>query len=690
MQKGFIHHMKFLRTVLYFRTTLILAGCLLFLLALSSCSDENNSTHSQLKKQLQAADSLIVAGKEDSAVKALQKIRSNIPVNDQLICTYYYLMAGHYITQPAVMNKFADSAMAFFNNEKTVKKYPDEYFQSLLTKGDALLKAKDYVGALKYYYKAQEILPSSNCDNGNLAGKIAVIYFIQKNYIMAARYNIKSYNRLELCNEGITAQKSFFMKQGALDNIGFSFEKAGMPDSAIKYYLKDIAFIDAIERDKKIEERYINPARAVVYDNLGGIYLQRDSLVLAKKYLEKSIALNSLNVGADNIAPLIKLAELYLKTGNYSEIPDICNKSRILLDQYPGNNADSELKWNRLYSEYFNKTNQPLKAYHFLNVYLNLKEREDKTNSSLYRLNVESELNALRQNQIVATLQEQAKEKRIYISGFVIFVIFSIAIILMISKILKRTREARATVTRQNKELQLAMDELERVNKNYVRIMRVMAHDLRNPLSGITGLTAMLLMEDEFSEESKNMLKLIETTGLNSMQMINELLKSGLANENEKLTKQAIDLNALVYDSVELLQFKAKEKNQTILFEKNNNTPLMAEVNHEKIWRVINNVIVNAIKFSHEDGIIKVAVLSDKNKILISVADNGIGISENQKDVIFEMFTPAKKMGTDGEQPFGLGLSISKQIVEAHNGRIWFESKLGEGTTFYIELPGLS
>ncbi|HEY9197579.1 MAG TPA: ATP-binding protein [Mucilaginibacter sp.] len=73
--------------------------------------------------------------------------------------------------------------------------------------------------------------------------------------------------------------------------------------------------------------------------------------------------------------------------------------------------------------------------------------------------------------------------------------------------------------------------------------------------------------------------------------------------------------------------------------------------------------------------------------VLISVEDHGIGIPDEMKDKIFDMFTQAKRSGTAGEQAFGLGLAISKQIIEAHSGRIWFESLPGNGTTFYVELP---
>lgn len=256
----------------------------------------------------------------------------------------------------------------------------------------------------------------------------------------------------------------------------------------------------------------------------------------------------------------------------------------------------------------------------------------------------------------------------------------------MISRTLKDTKGNLHLLAQQNQQLQHTLEEVERTNKNYLRIMRVMAHDLRNPLSGITGLASMLMVEDEFSEDSKTMLKLIETTGLHSMEMINELLKSGLADEDERLVKQRLDLRALLYDSVELLQYRARDKKQQLVFE-TSDEPIMADINHEKIWRVINNLIVNAIKFSYTGDTIKVGIKEANHHILVYVADNGVGIPAGQEETIFEMFTPAKKTGTNGEQPFGLGLSISKRIIELHGGKIWFEPNASKGTIFYIELP---
>jgi signal transduction histidine kinase len=337
-------------------------------------------------------------------------------------------------------------------------------------------------------------------------------------------------------------------------------------------------------------------------------------------------------------------------------------------------------------AKYMFTTGHPADAYIYQSKYIRLRDSVNNLSSDLFKLDVERELNTIRQKQSITDLEQKDKVRETYLTGIGIFVVLSVVIIILIARNLNRSQRSHRETSQKNEQLQLAFAELERVNKNYIRIMRVMAHDLRNPLSGMTGIAAMLLEGDEFSEDSKHMLKLIETTGAHTMEMINELLKTGLADENELIEKQSIDIRALLFDSVELLQFRADEKKQKIVFDARE-MPILVDVNHEKIWRVFNNLIVNAIKFSHEGGHIRVGVTVNEKNIIVAIADSGIGIPQNEKDSIFEMFTAAKKFGTNGEQPFGLGLSISKKIVEKHGGKIWFESEVGVGTTFYIELP---
>jgi two-component system sensor histidine kinase VicK len=210
------------------------------------------------------------------------------------------------------------------------------------------------------------------------------------------------------------------------------------------------------------------------------------------------------------------------------------------------------------------------------------------------------------------------------------------------------------------------------------------AHDLRNPIGGIASLT-LAMEDDDFTPEQKELINIIRETSNDTLELISELLE--VTNEGKSgLKKELVDINALLGKSIELLRFKAAEKNQHIeltLLEQ----PGEITISREKIWRVLSNLITNAIKFSPRGATIRVSITDGKKEILISVKDNGIGVPKKMQEEIFDMFTEAKRPGTAGEKSFGLGLSISKQIVENHGGRIWVESKPGEGSIFYVSLP---
>jgi len=102
---------------------------------------------------------------------------------------------------------------------------------------------------------------------------------------------------------------------------------------------------------------------------------------------------------------------------------------------------------------------------------------------------------------------------------------------------------------------------------------------------------------------------------------------------------------------------------------------------------VISNLITNAIKFSPAGAVINIRMYQQQNSVQIEVQDHGIGIPDKLKDKVFDMFSEARRPGTEGEQTSGLGMAISKEIVEAHGGKIWFESQEVTGTTFFISLP---
>ncbi|MDB5116844.1 MAG: hypothetical protein JWQ79_2336 [Mucilaginibacter sp.] len=259
----------------------------------------------------------------------------------------------------------------------------------------------------------------------------------------------------------------------------------------------------------------------------------------------------------------------------------------------------------------------------------------------------------------------------------------TILVIMIMYRLYRVSQRLNRQVSEQNTQMQKTLTALEQSQADNTRMMQIVAHDLRNPIGGITSVATLMLDDPGRSEDDRMMLELIKTSGKNSLELVSDLLQ--VHTKTEELKKEPVDLGQMLHYCVDLLRHKAEAKGQQIELLA---TPVTIPVNREKLWRVVSNLIANAIKFSPTGALIHVSLREEADQIRIAVEDHGIGIPEEIAPKIFDMFTDAKRAGTAGEQPFGLGLAISKQIVEAHGGKLWFESKPSGGTTFFVELPG--
>lgn len=289
---------------------------------------------------------------------------------------------------------------------------------------------------------------------------------------------------------------------------------------------------------------------------------------------------------------------------------------------------------------------------------------------------------AMNQN-LAASLQSSRYQKRMLWLITSVGILFLVLVILLLRNRRKMKRTAMALNT-QFKQSKLTMESLDRTNKSYIRVIKVVAHDLRNPLSSISMISEMIDPYNMSADEIEKLLSVMKTTSKSCFGLIEELLNTEMERE-VKLDKKETGLDEILMQSMNLLSFKAKEKEQQIVLTNKHHLTLF--VDDVKIIRALNNLVMNAIKFSHEGSTIHIKTFTAANNIVITVEDNGIGIPETMVNRLFDPFTPAKRKGTKGENTFGLGLYITKQIVEAHNGNIWFKSEPGRGTTFYVELP---
>jgi signal transduction histidine kinase len=241
-----------------------------------------------------------------------------------------------------------------------------------------------------------------------------------------------------------------------------------------------------------------------------------------------------------------------------------------------------------------------------------------------------------------------------------------------------------ATLQRETARKSAALDQSNR-QKN--QLLGTVAHDLRNPLGVIWGYARLLLGGvGPLNEKQRKILTTIESSSRFMAEMVEGLVDLSAIDAGEvRLSLREIDLPAAIREDVELNGIVAAAKG--IVVEVGDLAPVVVRADRGKLRQVINNLVDNAVKYSHPGSIVRVTAVVAGREVRVGVADQGQGIPPAELGGLFEPFARATTRGTAGEKSTGLGLAIVRRIVEAHGGRITVESEMEKGSTFSFTLP---
>ncbi|MBQ2747792.1 MAG: HAMP domain-containing protein [Firmicutes bacterium] len=215
------------------------------------------------------------------------------------------------------------------------------------------------------------------------------------------------------------------------------------------------------------------------------------------------------------------------------------------------------------------------------------------------------------------------------------------------------------------------------------------SHELKTPLTTIKSYTETLLdgaLEDQ--ETAENFLQVVDSEADRMTRLVRDLLQlSRMENKQEKWNMKEGNIISLLKSAVMKVQLTATQKNQQLncLFSEDKRVAVVMD--KDRVEQVILNILSNAINYTQEGGRIDIDMITSDKEVRIIVADNGIGIPDDEQSRVFERFFRVDKARSRSMGGTGLGLAISKQIVEEHGGRIELQSKEGQGTTFTVILP---
>ncbi|MBN1301971.1 MAG: PAS domain S-box protein [Melioribacteraceae bacterium] len=238
-------------------------------------------------------------------------------------------------------------------------------------------------------------------------------------------------------------------------------------------------------------------------------------------------------------------------------------------------------------------------------------------------------------------------------------------------------------------ELEKNREELKKSNMTKDKLFSIISHDLKNPFQSLLGITeAIANMPEEFTlDEIREVGNQLNTSSKNIFTLLDNLLKWSMMQQgNLELNPGKNSLDGLVADAVNHIEVKAELKEITV----NNNLTEDIQVFCDKtmIASVLLNLLTNAVKFTNRKGTISIdAEAVDDKFIRVSIADTGIGMTDEVQSRLFRVGEKIGTPGTEGELSTGLGLLLSAEFVKENKGEIWVESKLGCGSTFFFTLP---
>ncbi|MGZ2368169.1 tetratricopeptide repeat-containing sensor histidine kinase [Ancylomarina sp. YFZ004] len=463
----------------------------------------------------------------------------------------------------------------------------------------------------------------------------------------------------------------------ALNNMGSCYSRMAKHEKALEYFEKALPAYLKINNKLQL---------AQVYTNLGQSHFFLNNSELASKHLQNAIRLNRKNQSQNQlIVNLILFARLDISQKKISQAKFHLDEALELTNKFNINYNKTDLY--RTYSSYYTKTKQFREALEYKQRELNIKDsifdvtRQQQISELETKFKTKQKLienESLRKDISLNKLQiEKQNQNNNYL------ILLSFIVIVLIIILLNRARiKKKSHLIIQNQK-----SELEILNKTKDKFFSIIAHDLRSPFNALIGLSSILHSSyDNLSDEDrKDFINDLNTASENAYGLLDNLLTwSRIQQGSIIIQKNEENISELIHECI--LPHEATAKLKNISIEYSETEEPIVSIDRFSIKTVILNLINNAIKFTHEGGVIILSTEKRGSKTIVSVLDHGIGMTQEQIDHLFKIDQGYSTLGTNNEKGTGLGLILCQEFVQKNDGQIWVDSTEKVGSTFKFSL----
>ncbi|NMH86152.1 tetratricopeptide repeat protein [Flavivirga algicola] len=525
--------------------------------------------------------------------------------------------------------------------------------------------------------------------------------------------------------------KDVFGEATTLNAIGEVLKKSGKIDLALEHYNKALVIFEKLEDKTEMANCYYNIGDTYIllkdydkaliyfnnalkldtelnskwgmaydYESLGKVSSLQQHYKIALNYHQKALDLRSqLNQKRELSMSYFEIAKNYFKLKNYNLAEEFAIKS-LAISEAIGDKEKSKDNYTIL-SELYREKGDYKKAFEFNSKLITVKDSLYNKNKSRQIEELQAKFDAEKKQNVISALEKDSEIKDLKLKRQTTFrnivIGLMVGLILMSFIFFKRFKYKQRLKQEELEKRQLIAEaegekervkELQKIDKLKDEFLANTSHELRTPLNGIIGLSESLKdgVAGQLSPKAIDNLDMIVNSGKRLSNLVNDILDfSKLKNKDLALSLQPIDLHSAVDLVLKVSEFLVKGKDLRLINSIPKDIPLV-EADENRLEQILYNLIGNAIKFT-ESGKVEIGAQEHDGMLSISISDTGLGIPEEKFEAIFKSFEQADGSTVRSYGGTGLGLSVTKQLVELHGGTITVKSEVKKGSKFTFTLP---